>query len=378
MMLAGAPVGTPAFLVYKEAWHVVKDGTRLQPEDLQPHFQRLQEALQEVVNVFEEDAREEEEEEEDDPNSMDIESRKEKAAEKRLMFYLTEDLSKKVTSNPTGRGVQKLRKVNWKQSSAAERQGEQEKLNLSTTEDRGSKKTRAHESGLYSPDIDLLLPSILEAWKESSPQETQERGGDNLWFLYLLNALLKLVETISGSQLQSTLASILSFNCKAQSPPVDQCYHLDIDPAQLYPSLVQLPNPDDDEDWNPTLSNEELQASIENGECYYPSVWLFFVAFDHGHEIKVLRHVNGTNVIQRDIPSCSLVKTAYFKYFTDTLSFPFGSLGVVAGSVIHAGVGSVDYQRKPRFRMHSYCHALGRQLGLNVHDTYFWQKREED
>jgi hypothetical protein len=190
--------------------------------------------------------------------------------------------------------------------------------------------------------------------------------------MYFLNYLLGLVKIISDGQLEPTLASIMGFNPEATSVAVDQYLHLDIPPQCLYPDLVK---------WDYDELKKKLDEDPLTFESY-PTTWLYFVAFDHGHAINLYTFNDGAKVMLQflkpdnfSLPSEKTLQHPFTKTFLERLDFPFGSLAIAAGSLIHGGVGTGNNNlpMEPRFRLHSFCHVPGWKKGLPVHDTYLMQ-----
>ena len=230
--------------------------------------------------------------------------------------------------------------------------------------------------------VKLVSASVLEAWNVTK----SETLDDDLWFIYLLDHLLGLVSILSKDQLRTTLASVMSFNPDADSMPKDQYFHLDIAPHELYPDLYKkrMAGGEEEDSFEPILTEKEMHDALsqEQRPCsYFPSVWLYFVAFSHGHAIKVYNLHQGVEVVfkgMKDLPLTKNISGDYLQRWIEQVDFPFGSLGIVAGSVVHCGIGSEDYKSEPRFRMHSFCHVKGQEKGITgVHQTHIWQIDEQ-
>lgn len=348
------------------------------PADYQPLLERQQKGLQMIEtkdNVIVAHAFEKASVEVDESDSggakvfvTDIDTN-----DARFMYSLTPNAAAEDTVRKAEQAVRK--------KSVCEEEGP---LSISmTTEDllgMSRRKKLKHEDGSkgYSwnkAQVNLLSVSVLKAWEATKEEELE----DNLWFIYLLNHLLGLVALLSDGQLSPTLGSIMSFNTAAKNKPGDQALHLDINPRELYPDLVK-DDPDGDGYFVPQFEEATLDYQLKTlGETYYPTVFLYFVAFDHEHAIKVYNLFHGTDVLYKNPSSApstdQIANDSMTQTFIETVKFPFGSIGIVAGSVIHCGVGSDDHKTKPRFRMHSFCHVTGQQKDLNsVYDTYIWQK----
>ena len=412
--LNGAVEGTPLYLVYQDAWSVTMDGRKLGPEDFEPLLQRLQHGMELIQtlddkivgNAFEK------------AGVVTVEGQNALVTDvgtndNRFMWSISPNAAADETEKKAALAARKEIVV----------QEDEDQLSISmTAEDvTNSKKVKRtkHEGGTSSPSLDNLrninggggytwVPgkvsrlsvSVLRAWNA-----TKEEGvGDNLWFIYLLNELLGLVLILSDGQLNPTLASIMSFNTASENKPEDQALHLDIDPKELYPDLVKDES-DEEGFFVPLHAKATLERQLATLKTsYFPSVFLYFVAFDHKHAIKVYDRYHGTDVLYHTTETApskySIANDAitqiesYLKgvkdsslqlklnglntitqYYIKRVGFPFGSLGVVAGSVIHCGVGSDEHKSKPRFRLHSFCHVKGQHTNLkSVYDTYIWQK----
>ena len=390
--LNGAAEGTPLYLVYQDAWSVTMDGRKLGPEDFEPLLQRLQHGMESIQtledkivgNAFEK------------AGVVTVEGQKALVTDvgtndNRFMWSISPNAAADEAEKKAALAARKEIVV----------QEEEDQLSISmTAEDvSNSKKIKRtkHEGGMSSPSLRLqdnlrninggggytwvpdkvsrLSVSVLRAWNA-----TKEDGvGDNLWFIYLLNELLGLVSILSDGQLNPTLASIMSFNTASENKPEDQALHLDIDPKELYPDLVK-DEPDEEGFFVPLHAKATLERQLATLKTsYFPSVFLYFVAFDHKHAIKVYDRYHGTDVLYHTTETApskySIANDRITQLYIKRVGFPFGSLGVVAGSVIHCGVGSDEHKSKPRFRLHSFCHVKGQQTNLkSVYDTYIWQK----
>ena len=398
--MTGASPKTPLWFQYDNCWQVQKDGKRLLPEDLKPHLLRLLSGMKEYVTIPFESATEDRVK---DELTIDVDGDK-----KRVMFAVSDNAAdtrafkrEEVRKNKRTTSVQ----VTLSTTSVDERDEEHASGAVIGEGSKGvgggsgsstiNKKRRVikeevdsggGEGGAGGEDgaplgymwneslTHNVSRKILDAWEATRPTDG---GPDNLWFVYLLDALIGAISIMSEGQLGCTWSSIMGFNPEATALARDQFFHLDLPPAQLYPHLVQAGSTADN--FVPRLTKAELQQANKRGDFFFPSSWLYFAAFDNNHAIKAYKYRNGTDLLFAESDTLlSKQNLGYMKgtQFFETISLPFGSLGVVAGSIIHCGVGTDanELPMPPRFRMHSFCHVKGKQEGLSISNTYLWQK----
>lgn len=218
--------------------------------------------------------------------------------------------------------------------------------------------------------IKYVSLAVLEVWDQLHSRS----GVDHRWFIYLLDYLISLVDVASSGMLHPSVTNIMCFNAKASVPAEPQALHLDNSPIENYPNLFKKNSTE-------TLYEEsELADMLADGHSWFPRIWLYFLAFDDNHGIDLYyneaENCMGTDVmyVNDDQLPTKLSLQCLQKRYLKRLALPFGSLGFVAGSVSHRGIGSDTVPMPPCYRLHSFCHVNGHGNGINYKGTHLMQR----